>query len=730
MKRILTSTTALSVALAGIAPLPMQAQTRLPLADQGIVCVTAAERPCPEGVMCLVIPEPPCDDPAEIQAAIEAEIRADAEQGIVRTEAERDAAEQAARDAAEAAEEAEAARAAEDAAAEQAAREAAEQAARDAAAADEAARAAEEAAAQEAEAAARAAEDAAAEQAAQEAAAEAEAAAAEQAARDAKAIEDAAAEQAARAAKAAEDAAADEAAARAAARAAEGETGADGTVSDTVGQEAAGEDAAARAAAEQAAAEAATAAQAAADEDAARIAAEQAAAEEDAARIAAEEAAAAEAAAAQAAADEAAATEGTAAEAGAAAPATGEATATGEVTAPVLPLTPLAEDPATAAAVEALEEILASPEAAEAPVAAAAAIDEDADDPAAVVATDITTEVTEAESRSSAEDFAPPAATAGAAATATATATADAPAARRSGLSDLEKFGLVVLGSLAVGAMLKNGNRVVSNTGDRVVLEDTSGNYTVLRDDDTLIRRPGSTVSTRAYNDGSTRSVVTRGDGSRIITVRDASGRVLRRERIEADGRRLLLLDDLAPVEPIVVSTLPRPVPVQPLTVNRDDGEVLRAALRAAQARDLGRSFSLRQIREYREVRALAPTIDVANITFRTGSAAIDVTEATKLSRLGNIMADLIAANPAEMFLIEGHTDAVGSASSNLALSDRRAESVALALTEYFRVPPENMVVQGYGEQELRIPTEAAEPLNRRAAVRLISPLLRQLAGN
>jgi len=144
----------------------------------------------------------------------------------------------------------------------------------------------------------------------------------------------------------------------------------------------------------------------------------------------------------------------------------------------------------------------------------------------------------------------------------------------------------------------------------------------------------------------------------------------------------------------------------------------------------VGRRFNLRQIREYREVRALAPTINVAAITFDTGSAAIKVTEAEKLARLGRLISDLIKANPAEMFLIEGHTDAVGSTASNLALSDRRAESLALALTEYYGVRPENLVVQGYGEAELKVPTEAAEVANRRAAVRLISPLLQRLAAN
>ena len=62
----------------------------------------------------------------------------------------------------------------------------------------------------------------------------------------------------------------------------------------------------------------------------------------------------------------------------------------------------------------------------------------------------------------------------------------------------------------------------------------------------------------------------------------------------------------------------------------------------------------------------------------------------------------------------------------NLVLSDRRAESVAKALTEYYGVPPENMVVQGYGESELLIDSAGPELANRRVAVRDITVLLRQ----
>jgi outer membrane protein OmpA-like peptidoglycan-associated protein len=76
------------------------------------------------------------------------------------------------------------------------------------------------------------------------------------------------------------------------------------------------------------------------------------------------------------------------------------------------------------------------------------------------------------------------------------------------------------------------------------------------------------------------------------------------------------------------------------------------------------------------------------------------------------------------VFLIEGHTDAVGDAGYNLALSDARAESVALALTEMFGVPPENMVTQGYGESDLALQTQDAAQVNRRVVVRRITPLL------
>jgi len=294
-----------------------------------------------------------------------------------------------------------------------------------------------------------------------------------------------------------------------------------------------------------------------------------------------------------------------------------------------------------------------------------------------------------------------------------------------SGLSDLETAGLVALGAVAVGAILFSGQRVQSNTGDRVIVLDNDGSYRVLKDDDALLRRPGSQVRTERFDDGSTRTTVLYTDGTRIITIRDFSGRALHRVRIDPDGREYLLIDDTRTFEPVNVRNLPRPRHDDFDYRATTDRESLRQALLAADQRDVGRSFSLRQVREYVEVRELAPEINLEAITFATNSAALQPSQAEELRQMGLLMREFIADDPTELFLIEGHTDAVGDAGHNLLLSDRRAESVALAFSEYFDVPAENMVVQGYGESFLKIPVQYAERLNRRVAVRRITSLVR-----
>ncbi len=231
---------------------------------------------------------------------------------------------------------------------------------------------------------------------------------------------------------------------------------------------------------------------------------------------------------------------------------------------------------------------------------------------------------------------------------------------------------------------------------------------------------PGQTEN---FDDGSSRTIVTRQDGSRVVTIRDANLQVLRRTLVSADGTTTQLIDDTADVQPVDIGALPAPAPVQTGNAPLNEDQLREALLREA---NVDRRFTLSQIRNIPEVRALVAPVNIDAITFDTGSAAIRSDQAQQLQGLGRAIQDQIAQNPQEIFMIEGHTDTVGSDAANLALSDRRAESVALALTEYFDVPPENLVTQGYGEQFLRVRAEGDIRDNRRASVRRITDLLAQ----
>lgn len=286
---------------------------------------------------------------------------------------------------------------------------------------------------------------------------------------------------------------------------------------------------------------------------------------------------------------------------------------------------------------------------------------------------------------------------------------------------DIARLALAGMAGLAVGHMMSNNRQVALNTGDRLVVTLPDGSQQLIKDEDTLLFQPGSNVKTERYDDGSSITTVLRDDGSRVLTIRDANMRILRRSVQWPDGRTTMLIDDTGTAAPVVVSDLPPAARPVEYSATQSESALRDALMREA---SIGRQFSLGQIRDIAQVRALVAPLDIQSITFDTGSAAITPDQASQLSTLGRVITESVRQNPGEMFMIEGYTDAIGSDASNLALSDRRAESVALALTEYFKVPPENMIVQGYGEQFLRIQTQEAERANRRVAVRRITDLL------
>jgi outer membrane protein OmpA-like peptidoglycan-associated protein len=103
--------------------------------------------------------------------------------------------------------------------------------------------------------------------------------------------------------------------------------------------------------------------------------------------------------------------------------------------------------------------------------------------------------------------------------------------------------------------------------------------------------------------------------------------------------------------------------------------------------------------------------------------------QAKTMRGIAEAMGNIIKKDPTETFLIEGHTDAVGTPQSNLVLSDKRAESVANVLTDVYGIPPENLATQGYGEQYLKVQTDGPEQQNRRVTIRRVTALVRPIAS-
>ena len=294
------------------------------------------------------------------------------------------------------------------------------------------------------------------------------------------------------------------------------------------------------------------------------------------------------------------------------------------------------------------------------------------------------------------------------------------------GMTRFDQTLMLGLGAVAVGSLLNDGSEVVANTGDRVVV-NRNGQLVVYKDDNALLFREGSNVRTETFADGSTRTFVARADGGQIVTIRDREGRVLRRTQVATDGTEVRLFDDTIEAQAIDASQLANYARADSILFSTADQAALRTALMSETNPD--RRFTVRQIRENEEVRNLVAGIDLDTINFATGSSALRQGDVETLRSVGATLEEILRATPGEVFMIEGHTDAVGDAVSNLTLSDRRAETVALALTENFAIAPENLLVQGYGEQFLKVETQDSELANRRATVRRITPLLQHAAA-
>jgi OOP family OmpA-OmpF porin len=277
----------------------------------------------------------------------------------------------------------------------------------------------------------------------------------------------------------------------------------------------------------------------------------------------------------------------------------------------------------------------------------------------------------------------------------------------------------------------QQGGRTVFTEPGRVIVVDPGGQSFIRHDEQDRFRYGARDI--RTQQDGrDTRTTVVRPDGSEIITVAGPDGQLLRRIRRDQQGREVIIIDnsyrDPSAVGGFYVD-LPPPViriPYDRYIVDSDGAppELIYDTMEAPPVDRIDRRYSLDEIRYSPSVRQLMPSIDVNTINFETGSWEIPPDQAAHLQAIADGLNRAIQRNPREVFLIEGHTDAVGSPVDNLSLSDRRAESAAELLTQQFAVPAENLTSQGYGAQYLKEQTDGPSRVNRRVTIRRITPLL------
>ena len=301
----------------------------------------------------------------------------------------------------------------------------------------------------------------------------------------------------------------------------------------------------------------------------------------------------------------------------------------------------------------------------------------------------------------------------------------------------------------SLGEVQKGRTQRVEAGGKRTVIQETDNRIIIKQDNRTIIRhdetqrfaKNATDIRSQRRPDGTTQTVVFRPGGVQLFNIVDNSGRLVRRYRRDGGGREVNLIDNrrfyrnagiglgigLA-IGAVALALRPPVVRIDRakyiVDYERASDDDVYEALSAAPIERLERRYSLDEVRFSSELRDRMRRVDLDAITFEFGSWDVGQEQFPKLERVAKVIRRITDRQPSEVFMIEGHTDAVGSDVDNLTLYDRRAQAVAEILSSVFGVPPENLVTQGYGEQYLKIPTQDAERQNRRVAVRRITPLM------
>ena len=299
----------------------------------------------------------------------------------------------------------------------------------------------------------------------------------------------------------------------------------------------------------------------------------------------------------------------------------------------------------------------------------------------------------------------------------------------------------------------KRGNSKVIREQDRTIVKQNNKSV-ILHNEATRLQKvaPNATTTKQGRNNV---TVIQRANNVQIFNVTDSNGQLIKRYRRDGEGRETMLIDNesrrhksrwgrnlaiglgvgagiiagasilnaVADVPPPRVDVDRRKYIVDYEDASDDD---VYEAFNAPPVDRIERRYTLDEVRATPALRDRMRRVDLNDINFDTGSWEVDQGQYNKLERVARALLRVIDRNPNEVFMVEGYTDAVGDEEDNLSLSDRRAESVAVILSEQFNVPAENLTTQGYGEQYLKVPTDGPERANRRVAIRRITPLISQ----
>jgi outer membrane protein OmpA-like peptidoglycan-associated protein len=111
--------------------------------------------------------------------------------------------------------------------------------------------------------------------------------------------------------------------------------------------------------------------------------------------------------------------------------------------------------------------------------------------------------------------------------------------------------------------------------------------------------------------------------------------------------------------------------------------------------------------------RTSRPAVDL-EVRFEFDSATLTPMAQAVLDNLATALTSDLAAY---RFVLEGHTDAVGSDHYNLRLSQLRAQAVQDYLHELYRIDAQRLTAVGKGEDELLLPDQPTAAPNRRVRV-------------